>query len=64
MNTNQPTRDDAIAAAGQILTDARALRDSLTPREAAEAAYRPGGPSIDELENRISAMRSKQHNAA
>lgn len=31
----------------------------MDPREAAEGAHLPGGPSVDELERRILAMREK-----
>lgn len=51
------TRDEAIAAAGACLAQARADQAGRSPREAAEAAYRPGGPSIDDLEAEIRADR-------
>lgn len=51
------TREEAVAAAGAIYAAALAEQDEQTPREAAEAAYLPGGPSIDELENRVRARR-------
>ncbi|MGW2371776.1 hypothetical protein [Kitasatospora sp. NPDC001683] len=35
-------RQQAIAAAGQILAAARAERDALSPEEAAKAAWYPG----------------------
>lgn len=53
-------RDEAIAAAGRALADAIARRDALPPRAAAEEAHVPGGPSIDELEQRIRARRAAQ----
>lgn len=52
-----PTREEAIAAAGQVLALVRAELADLTPREQAEAAYTPTGPSVDELEDRIRARR-------
>lgn len=55
------TREQAIAEAGAALAEALAERDALTPRQAAEAAHRPGGPSVDELEQRISAQRAAAH---
>ena len=51
------TREEAIAAAGRVLADGIAEQLSRTPNEAAEAAYVPGGPSVDELEDRIRAQR-------
>lgn len=51
------TRDEAIAAAGKALAAGRAEQAQRTPREAAEAAYQPGGKSIDELEALIREQR-------
>jgi hypothetical protein len=51
------TREEVIARAGRIWAQACARQAALTPREAAEEAYRPGGPSVDELERRIQAER-------
>lgn len=51
------TRQEAIEAAARALADGIALRDSMPPREAALAAWSPGGPSVDELEQRIRADR-------
>jgi hypothetical protein len=51
-------RDDRVEAAGLVLAQARARRDSLTPEEAAAEAYVPGGPSVEELTDRIRAMRA------
>lgn len=53
------TREEAIEAAGRIVAGAIALRDSLPPRAAAEAAWTPSGPSVDELERRIRAQRGE-----
>ena len=49
----------AIDEAAQILVDARAKRDALTPRQAAEAAHVPGRPSVDDLERLIRAQRAE-----
>lgn len=55
----RPTRDQACARAGQLLAEAVARRDALTPEAAARAAYSPdAGPSIPELEARIRARRA------
>lgn len=51
--TSARTRDQAIAAAGLELALARRELLERTPRESAEAAHVPGGPSVDELERRI-----------
>lgn len=52
------TRDEALDDAAQILVDACARRDALSPRAAAEAAYVPGGKSVDELERLIRERRT------
>lgn len=39
-----------IAAAGRVLAQATARMNSMSPREIAEAAYTPGGPSLEQLE--------------
>lgn len=51
------TRAEAIRAAGECLAEAVILRDSLPPREAAELAWTPTGPSVDEIEALIRARR-------
>lgn len=56
------TREESIAAAGRALADAISRRDSLSPHQAALEAYVPGGPSVDELEDRIRRRRA-QHAA-
>lgn len=59
-----PTRDECVAAAGAAFAAARARRDTLPVAEAARRALRPGGPSLAELEARISARRAPQAVAA
>ena len=54
-----PTREEALDAAARILADGLALRDSMTPAQAAAAAWTPGGPSVDELEQRIRMDRTQ-----
>jgi hypothetical protein len=61
MSDDMTPREQAIAEAGRILAAGCARQAALSPREAAEEAYRPGGPSVDELERRITARR--QHYA-
>lgn len=48
---------DAITDAGRILALARAERDALPPHLAARAAWQAGGPSLQEIENKIRAQR-------
>lgn len=50
-------REKAIHRAGQIIAAGLALRDSMTAREAAEAAWTPTGPPVKELERRIRVRR-------
>lgn len=52
-------RDDCITAAARALADGCARQALLSPRQAAQEAYQPGGPSVDELEIRIRARRSR-----
>ncbi|WP_263251617.1 hypothetical protein [Saccharopolyspora rosea] len=53
----QITREEAIKAAGEVLARARAERDALPPRQAAERAHYRGGPPIEEIERQIREMR-------
>lgn len=55
----RPLYDQAIKAAAQILSRARAERDALPAREAAERAYVPGGPSVEELTELILKHRAE-----
>lgn len=57
MNADRPS-DAALDEAAQVYVDALAVRDAKPPRQAAEDAYVPGGPSVEELERRIRAHRS------
>lgn len=54
----------AVAGAAQILANVRARLATIPPRQAAEEAYVPGGPSVDELEARIRALRDRARPAA
>ncbi len=64
------SRDEALDSAAACLAQARADQAARTPREAAEAAWRPGGPSVDDLEAEIRhdrglpAARSTEQGAA
>ncbi len=51
------TRDEALDAAAACLAQARADQAARSPREAAEAAWSPGGPSVNEIEAEIRADR-------
>lgn len=51
-------RAEAIASAGAAIANGLAMRDALPPRQAAELAWTPTGPSVDELERLIRAQRA------
>ncbi|MCW2831110.1 MAG: hypothetical protein JWP31_1802 [Aeromicrobium sp.] len=51
------TRDEALDAAARDVAASNAAIAHMTPREQAEAAYTPTGPSVDELEARIRRRR-------
>lgn len=54
-----PTQEEVFKAAAVIFGRELSRTLMMDPREAAEGAYLPGGPSVDELEVRILAMREK-----
>lgn len=54
------TRDQALTAAARVWADTCARQAALTPRQAAIEAHQPGGPSVDELEQRIRTRRLAQ----
>jgi hypothetical protein len=49
-----------VEQAAEIIAAARRRRDSLTIAEAAREAYHPGGPTFDELVERIAARRARR----
>lgn len=51
------TYDEAIQHAGRALAEGFRRLQEGTPREAAERAYTPGGPSVEQLEARIVSWR-------
>lgn len=53
------TREECVREAGKVLARINYLIATRTPRESAEAAYVPGGPSLDELERRIRVIRGE-----
>ena len=54
-----PEGRDRINAAGRQWAAVCARQAALSPREAAEEAHRPGGPSLDNLEAQIRAERQQ-----
>lgn len=59
-----PTRQECIDAAGECLAEATRGLFRGTPREVAERAYTPTGPSIDVIEQKIIAIRAEARAAA
>ncbi|NUP24147.1 MAG: hypothetical protein HOZ81_50445 [Streptomyces sp.] len=55
------SRQDAIRAAALVLVEARAERDALSPRQAAEAAWYPGHRlgTVDAIEALIITQRAE-----
>lgn len=54
----RPTRHEAIAQAGQIIAQAVAVSEQMTPRQLAEASWTPTSPyTVDQLEDRIRQRR-------
>jgi len=53
------TYEEAIKRAAKPLAEAFSRIQEGTAREAAERAYTPGGPGLDELEERIQAWRDE-----
>lgn len=51
--------DPHMAEARRILTVGLREARKLTPRQQAEAAHRAGGPSVDELEQRVVTARAR-----
>lgn len=49
--------EQAIEQVADLLVETRHACAQMTPREQAEAAYTPTGPSVEELEARIRARR-------
>jgi len=53
------TQEDVFKVASNVFGRELSRTLLMDPREAAEGAYLPGGPSVDELERRIREMREK-----
>lgn len=58
------TREQALYDVGRIVAAAVERIRSLTPEEAARQAYRPGGPSVEELTAKLRAMRAADKSSA
>lgn len=58
------TRAEAMRNAGRVLAQARARIAAMTPEEAADAAYVPGGPSRDQLAARVRELRAQTRRAS
>lgn len=50
---------ERIRRAGRVLALARAERDALPVVEAARLAYTPGGPSVEEIADKIRRHRAE-----
>ncbi|GAB1329867.1 hypothetical protein [Streptomyces sennicomposti] len=57
-------RAAAITAAARIWRHGLDAMDRMTVPDAARACYQPGGPSLAELEQRITADRAARHRGA
>ena len=53
------TYEQAIAQAAKPIAEAFFRIQEGTAREAAERAHTPGGPAVDELEDRITRWRDR-----
>lgn len=56
------TREAAIAAAGEALAHVEAVAARMTARDQATAAHEPGGPTVEQLEHKIRALRATRTN--
>jgi len=54
------TREQALQDLSDFLHEVGETTARLTPRQAAERAWHPGGPSIDDLEQQIAQTRVAQ----
>lgn len=60
MSDRRPTRQEAIAAAGDVLAHGEAAAARMTPREQAEVAWESDEiATVDELEHQIRALSAK-----
>lgn len=49
------TKEQAFQDAADVLAEVVAIVSKLTPRQAAERAWHPGGPSVEVLTEQIAA---------
>jgi hypothetical protein len=56
----QAVKASAIGRAAQLFVDAAARMAHMSDREIAEAAYVPGGRSVDELERLVAEARARE----
>ena len=52
------TREQALRELGQVVAASYAITSKLTPLEAAERAWHPGGPSVEVLADQIAEDRA------
>jgi hypothetical protein len=55
-----PTREECIAAAGRVAAEGYQILFTFPLDEAARRAVRPGGPSFQELRERIARKRAER----
>lgn len=53
------TREQALNEARRIVAEQGAILDTLTPMEAAQRAYKPGGPSVEEIAEKFALTRCR-----
>lgn len=53
------TREQAIAAAAQIVADTDAYLATLSPQQIAEQAWLPGGPTKTEIADKVRQLRAQ-----
>ncbi|HWI29864.1 MAG TPA: hypothetical protein VNT50_00085 [Microbacterium sp.] len=58
------TREQALRDLGRVVNEAHAISSKLTAREAAERAWHPGGPSVEDLTRQIETSRASMVNRA
>ncbi len=49
------TKAQALREAGEVFADVLAIVSTMSPRQAAERAWHPGGPSLEALTEQIAA---------
>lgn len=52
------TREQALRDLGRVVAASHAITSKLTPLEAAQRAYHPGGPPVEVLAERIAQNRA------